>query len=124
MDPSNEDLVRLEDEIALTMDQIQPRNKDFQMWPRDIKLNELFDEWFAGDRPKRRPSIWKMNNLYGKEWRTGWSQVNRTLYCFKKKVMMEVLTQVYKAEGRTLSQRITNGVATIQDAIEQAGSIS
>jgi len=124
VDPSKEDLVRLENEIALTMDQIQPRNKDFQMKRRDISLNDLFDEWFAGERTRRPPSIWKMNNFYGKEWRTGWSQVNRTHYCFKKKVVMEVMTQVYKAEGRTLRDRITNGVATVQEAIEQAGSIS
>lgn len=123
-EPSMVDLVRLEKDIASTMTQINPATKAFQMKPRDISLGDLFDEWFVGERRSRRPSIWKMNEVYGKAWRSGWNQVNRTHYSFKKKLIMEVLRQVHKTEGRTLGDRIHNGLAATQGAIDRVGSIS
>ncbi|KAK3827864.1 MAG: hypothetical protein J3Q66DRAFT_382746 [Benniella sp.] len=123
VEPSEEDLVILEEEIALIMTQVQPRNQGFKMKPRDASLEDHFEEWFAGEPPER-PSIWKMNNVFKKSWRKGWAGVDRNHYAFKKRLIKEVIRSIHKAEGPTLEVKITNGLSAVQRAVERAGSIS
>lgn len=121
--PSDADLTMLGDEIAMSKIQIQPRDDRFSMKPRDTSLNDHFDEWFAGEPPES-PSIWKMNSVYKKGWRKKWNAVDRNHYAFKKRLIEEVLREIHKAEGPTLEEKVTRGIAAVQEAVDRAGSLA
>ena len=91
------------------------------MIPRGSTFKEHWQEWFHG--VNGGPSIWRLDNAFGNDWRKGNNTVAK-LYLFKKQLIESGLRIMLTIEASSLQERQFKMFEHILEEISKAGSLN